>query len=98
MYYFLIAMEYRNIANKSVLLPYRAIPNLQSNFHITSFAFDVVGIERFGIAPFEDTAFAALVATMQAAPGIEHIGLALFAGGVIYFGSLHTILSSHAIL
>ena len=28
MYYFLIAMEYRNIANKSVLLPYRTIPNL----------------------------------------------------------------------
>ena len=80
------------------LLSQGTIPNLQCNIHITSFAFDVVGIERFGIAPFEDTTLAALVATMQAAPGIEHIGLALFAGGVIYFGSLHTILSSQIIL
>ena len=85
-------MEYRNIANKSVFLPYRTIPNLQSNVHITPLAFDVVGIEHFGIPTFEDVALAARFAVVQAFPGFEDIGLALFAGGVIYLWRLHTIL------
>ena len=45
-------MEYRNIANKSVFLPYRTVPNLQCNIHITSLTFDVICIEDFGIPTF----------------------------------------------
>ena len=73
-------MEYRNIANKSVLLPYSSIPNLQCNIHITSLAIDVVGIECLGIPTFQDAAFAARLTIVQAFPGIEHIGLTFFFG------------------
>ena len=89
MYYFLIAMEYRNIANKSVLLPYRAIPNLQSNIHITPFTLNVVCIEDFGIPTFEDATLAASLAIVQAFPGFEDIGLPFFFGGVFNLGRLH---------
>ena len=85
-------MKYRNIANKSVLLPYRTVPNLQSNIHITPFAFDVFGIQRFGIPTFQDAALATRLTIVQAFPGIEDIGLTLFFGGVFYPWRLHTIL------
>ena len=89
MYYFLIAMEYRNIANKSVLLPYRAIPNLQSNIHITSLTFDVICIEHFRIPTFQDTALATRFAIVQAFPGFEYIGESFFWDGIIYLWRNH---------
>ena len=58
------------------------LPNLQCNVNITALAFDVVGIERFGIPASEDTAFATRLTIVQAFPGIDHIGLTLFFGGV----------------
>jgi hypothetical protein len=82
-------MEYRNIANKSVFLPKRTVPNLQCNIHIAPLAFDVVGIERFRIPTFQDTALATSLAIVQAFPSIKHIGLSFFFSGVIYLRRLH---------
>ena len=62
-------MEYRNIANKSVFLPYRSVPNLQCDIHITSLTLNVVSIEDFGIPTFQDTALATRLAIVQAFPG-----------------------------
>ena len=42
-----------------VFLPYRPIPYLQGNVHIAAFAFDVAGIEGFGVTALEDMALAA---------------------------------------
>ena len=44
--------------NSIVSLSQGAVPNLQSNIHITPLAFDVVGIERFGVTALEDMALA----------------------------------------
>ena len=82
-------MEYRNIANKSVLLPYRAVPNLQSYIHITPLAFDVISIEYFGIPTFQDTTLATSLTIVQAFPGFEDIGESFFFGGVFYFWCNH---------
>ena len=38
---------------------YRAIPYLQSDVHIAALAFDVVGIEGFGVTALENMALAA---------------------------------------
>jgi hypothetical protein len=65
------------------------VTNFQSDIHITPLAFDVVGIERFGIPAFQDAALATLVATMQAFPGFKDIGLSFFFGGVFCWGRLH---------
>ena len=88
---FLLANEYRNIANKSVFLPYRTVPNLQCNIHITSLAFDVVRIQRFRIQTFQDTTLATRLAIVQAFPGFEDVGLSFFFGGVIYLWWLHNL-------
>jgi hypothetical protein len=73
-------MEYRNIANKSVLLPYRSVPNFQCNIHITPLAFDVISIENFGIPTFQDTALTTSLTIVQAFPGFEDISLPFFFG------------------
>ena len=65
------------------------LPNLQCYVNITALAFDVVGIERFGIPASEDAAFATLVATVQAFPGFQDIGPPLFFGGVVNIRCLH---------
>ena len=82
-------MEYRNIANKSVFLPYRTVPNLQCNIHITSLTFDVICIEHFRIPTFQDAALATRLAIVQTFPCFEDIGSPFFLGGVIYFWWLH---------
>ena len=73
-------------------LSQRTVPDFQSDIHVPPLAFDVVGIERFRIPSFQDTAFATRLTIVQTFPGIEHIGLPLFLGGVIYLWWLHTIL------
>lgn len=82
-------MEYRNIANKSVLLPYRTVPNFQCNIHITPLAFDVISIEDFGIHTFQDTALATRLTIVKAFPGFEDVGSPFFWSGVIYFWCNH---------
>ena len=69
--------------------PHGAVTNLEGDVHVASLALDVVGIERLGIAPFEDAALAARLTIVQAPPSIDDIGLALFAGGGVYLGWLH---------
>ena len=73
-------------------LPQRAIPNLEGNVHIAPLAFDVVGIQRFRISTFQDSALATSLAIVQAFPGFEDISLSFFAGGVIYLRRLHHVL------
>ena len=85
-------MEYRNIANKSVFLPYRTVPNLQCNIHITSLTLNVVSIEDFGIPTFQDTTLATRLAIMQAFPSFEDVGSPFFWGGAFYLRWLHIIL------
>ena len=85
-------MEYRNIANKSVFLPYRTVPNLQCNIHITPLAFNVVSIEHFRIPTFQDTALATRLTIVQAFPGIEDVGSPFFWSGAFYLRWLHIIL------
>ena len=70
-------------------LPHGAITNLEGDVHVASLAFDVVGIEGLSIAPLEDAALAARLTIVQASPSVDDIGLALFAGGVVYTGCLH---------
>ena len=82
-------MEYRNIANKSVLLPYRTISNLQCNIHITSLAFNVISIERFRIPAFQDETLATRLTIVQAFPGFEDVGSPFFWGGAFYLRWLH---------
>ena len=82
-------MEYRNIANKSVLLPYRTISNLQCNIHITSLTLNVVSIEDCGIHTFQDEALATRLTIVQTFPCFEDVGSPFFLGGVIYFWWLH---------
>ena len=40
-------------------LSLRMVPDFQSNVHIAAFAFDVGGIEGFGVTAFENMALAA---------------------------------------
>ena len=42
-----------------IFLPYRSVPYLQGNVHIAPFAFDVGGIEGFGIPASQYMALAA---------------------------------------
>lgn len=72
-------------------LPHGAVANLESDIHIAALAFDVVGIEGLGIAPSEDAALATRLTIVQASPSVDDIGLALFAGGIIYLGWLHDL-------
>jgi len=65
------------------------VPNLQRNIHIRPLAFDVVGIEHFGIPTFQDAALATRLAVVQAFPGFQDIGQSLFSGGVVYLRGLH---------
>ena len=65
------------------------ISNLQCDIHITPLAFDVVGIEHFGIPTFQDAALATRLAIVQAFPSLLHIDQSLFSGGVIYFRWSH---------
>ena len=76
---------------QSCVLPYSSIPYLQGNVHIAPFAFDVAGIEGFGVTAFQDMALATNLTIMQAFPGIEDIGLTLFLGGTFYLRWLHKI-------
>ena len=85
-------MEYRNIANKSVFLPYRMVPNLQCNIHITSLTFDVICIKHFHIPTFQDAALATSLAIVQALPGFDDVGSPFFWGGAFYLRWLHIIL------
>lgn len=71
------------------MLSYRTVPYLQSDIDVAALAFDVVGIQGFGIPTSEDTALAACLAIVQAFPDIEDIGLALFLGGGFYLWRLH---------
>ena len=73
-------------------LPQRAVPYLEGNVHIAPLAFDVVGIQRFRIPTFQDTALATSLAIVQAFPGLDDISLSFFAGGVFYLGWLHHVL------
>ena len=84
-------MEYRNIANKSVFLPYRTVSYLQGNVHITSLAFNVICIEHFRIPTFQDTALATRLAIVQTFPCIEDIGSPFFLGGVVNLRWLHKL-------
>ena len=70
-------------------LPHGAVANLEGDVHIAALALDVVGVEGLGIAPSEDAALATRLTIVQASPSIDDIGLALFAGGIIYLGWLH---------
>ncbi len=65
------------------------ISYFQCDIHITPYAFDVIGIEGFCIPSFQDTAFAAFVAIVQAFPCFAHIGSAFLFGGVFYLWWLH---------
>ena len=82
-------MKYRNIANKSVFLPYRTVPYLQSNIHITSLTFDVICIEHFRIPTFQDAALATRLAIVQAFPSFDDVGLSFFLDGIIYLWRNH---------
>ena len=73
------------------LLPYRAVPYLQCDIHITSLAFDVVGIEYFDIPTFQDAALATCLAIVQAFPSFDDVGLSFFAGGVVNLRWLHNL-------
>lgn len=70
-------------------LPHGAVANLEGDVHVAALAFDVVGIEGLGIAPLEDAALATRLTIVQASPSVDDIGLALFAGGIVYTGYLH---------
>ena len=85
-------MEYRNIANKSVFLPYRMVPNLQCNIHITPLAFNVICIEHFRIPTFQDAALATSLTIVQAFPSFDDVGLSFFPGGIVNLRWLHIIL------
>ena len=71
-------------------LPHGAVTNLEGDVHVASLALDVVGIEGLGIAPLENTALATRLTIVQASPSVDDIGLALFAGGGVNLGWLHT--------
>ncbi|MBO7230909.1 MAG: hypothetical protein J6V20_05815 [Bacteroidaceae bacterium] len=62
------------------LLSQGTIPNLQCNINVTPLAFNVVGVECFGISSFEDAAFAACFAIVQALPCLKHISTSFFFG------------------
>lgn len=74
-----------------VFLPYRAIPYLQSDVHIAAFAFDVGGIEGFGVTAFENMTLATNLTIMQAFPGFLNIGSPFFLGGVVNLRRLHKL-------
>ena len=82
---FLFTIGVRN----NEILSHRAVPNLHGDIHITPLAFDVVGIECFRIATFQDATLAASLAIVLAFPGFEDIGQPFFFGGVIYLWRLH---------
>ena len=77
------------IITKSVILPYRAVSNLQSNVHIAPLAFNVVSIEHFRIPTFQDTALTTGLTVVQAFPCFEYIGESFFLDGIIYLWRNH---------
>ena len=62
------------------LLSHRAVPNLHGDVDVTTPSLNVVGIERFGNLPSQDATLSARFAIVQALPGFENIGAALFLG------------------
>ena len=66
-------------------------PDVHRDVHVTASSLDVVGIERLLVAPFEDVAFAAHLAVVQAAPGIADEAQALVAGGAEDVGRVHGV-------
>ena len=65
------------------------VSNLQSYIHIAPLAFNVVGIEHFGIPTFQDTALATSLTIVQAFPCFEYIGESFFWDGIIYLWRNH---------
>ena len=69
-----------------------AVSDFHCDVDIAASAFDVVGIEHFGIPPFQKMAFATRFTVVKALPCILDKGQPLFPGGVVYFGWLHIVI------
>jgi hypothetical protein len=69
-----------------------AVSDFHCDVDIAARAFDVVGIEHFGIPPFQKMAFATRFTVVKALPCILYKGQSLFSGGVVYFGWLHIVI------
>ena len=68
-----------------------AVSDLHCDINIAPFPFDIVGIEHFGIPPFQKMAFATRFTVVKALPCILDKGQPLFPSGVVYFGWLHIV-------
>ena len=65
------------------------IPELQSNIHVASKSFDVVGIQYFRIPTFQDATLSTSLTIVQAFPGFYDVGSSFFFGRLIYLRRLH---------